>query len=125
MVYRYTKEPSQRQLQVAESIKKCLMEVFLRNELGSNIFDYCMITVSEVRISADLKLATVFIVANIPSNVEVDIDEIIAYLNSSVVEIVKVLKKKIVLRSIPHIRFVRDNSFDEGRKLDDLLKNVL
>jgi len=77
MVYRYNKPPTQRQLQVAESIKHVISEMFLRNELSHPFFEQNIITVSEARISPDLKLVTVFISAAD----EIDISKLLKLLN--------------------------------------------
>jgi ribosome-binding factor A len=117
MVYRYTKAPSQRQLMVAEIIKEAISEIFIRNELSQPAFEKIFITVSEVRISPDLKIATAF-VASIS---EVDKNELIGFLNGMASQIRLILRKKVDLRFTPEVRFAYDKSFDDGAKIEALL----
>ncbi len=117
MVYRYTKAPSQRQLRVSETIKQAISEIFVRNELSLPAFEKIFITVSEVRISQDLKIATAF-VASISG---VDEDELIKFLNDIAPQIKRILRKKVELRFTPDVRFAYDKSFDDGAKIEALL----
>lgn len=120
MVLRYTKLPTVRQLRVAESIKEAVCEIFARNEPSFIFLEKIFVTVSEVRIAADLKLATIF-VATIMS---VDKVELISFLNDNLPQIKHLLAKKIHLKYVPMIRFMYDNSFDEGAKINALLHEI-
>lgn len=120
MVYRYTKAPSQRQLRVSENIKQAISEIFVRNELSLPLFEKAFITVSEVRISQDLKIATTY-VASIS---QIDENELIKFLNEIAPDIKRVLRKKLALRFTPEIRFAYDKSFDDGAKIEDLLHKI-
>ncbi len=117
MVYRYSKPPSQRQLRVAESIRHGLSEVFMRNEMAVPALDKIFITVSEVRISPDLKLATAFVSSVNTQN----IDELIEFLNEKAPLIRKLLAPKVALKYMPEVRFALDKSFEEGAHIDELL----
>ena len=118
MVLKYNKPPSQRQLQVAENIRHVLAEFFIRGELNHPYFDNVMITVSEVRISPDLKIATAFLVLPIQS----DKNEIIKVLRESSPHIRKAIAKRVQLRYLPEIRFALDESIERAAKINDLLK---
>ncbi len=120
MVYRYTKAPSKRQLRVSENIKQAISEMFVRNELSFPLFEKVFITVSEVRISQDLKIATTYIA----SINDVDEDELIQFLNGIGPDIKRILRNKLDLRFTPDIRFAYDKSFDYGAKIEDLLHKV-
>lgn len=117
MVYRYNKPPSQRQLKVAEALKRALSDVFTFKRLSHPFFEKIMITVSEVRISGDLKLATAFI----NFHEDVDKDQLIKLLNEISPYIKKLIADKVTLRFLPQIRFVYDESFDYAQKIDKLL----
>lgn len=117
MVYRYNKPPSQRQLRVAESIRRALSDVFTFKRLSHPFFDKIMITISEVRISGDLKLATAFI----NFHDDVDKDQLIKLLNEISPHIKKLIADKITVRFLPQIRFVYDKSFDYAQNIEKLL----
>jgi len=55
------KAPSQRQLKVGETIRHALAEIFARGEIVDEVLDQYSLTVSEVRMTPDLKLATAFV----------------------------------------------------------------
>ena len=55
--------PSQRQLRVGEQVRHALSELLQRGELPDDAVDHTLLTVSEVRMSPDLKVATAFVVA--------------------------------------------------------------
>ena len=120
MVIRYNKPPSQRQLQVAEEIRHALCEIFIRNELSHPFFEKYVLTISQVRISPDLKLATAFVV------IPLDLDEkqLLKMLNDISSSIKKLLSKKVKLRVMPTIRFAGDSAFNSGYEVDAILKNL-
>jgi ribosome-binding factor A len=120
MVLRYHKEPSQRQLQVSEEIRRAISEVFIRNELSDPFFDKVMVTVSVVRISQDLKIATVFLA--LPK--EADPKPILKALNEIAKPIRSLMIKKIKLRFSPELRFVIDESFKSGDEVDSILSKL-
>lgn len=120
MVYRYNKPPTQRQLQVAESIKHTISEMFLRNDLSHPFFEQNIITVSEVRISPDLKLATVFISAAD----EIDMTKLLKLLNEISHIFRSTLRKKMALRTIPQVRFAYDESFKNAQKIEDIINSL-
>lgn len=117
---RYTTPPSQRQLRVAEEIRQAVSEIFLRNELFLPIFDKMMITASEVRISPDLKLATIFLILPDDSNHK----EIINGFNSLLPEFRKLITKKINLKFSPGIRFVSDESAKNAAKIEKMFYDL-
>lgn len=120
MVYRYHKPPTQRQLQVGEAIKHAISEVFIRNELSHPFFEKVLITVSEARISPDLKLATAFISAMD----QVNENDLVKFLNEISHTIRKLVAKKIDLKFAPEIRFAIDKSFKEGAKIDQIIAKL-
>lgn len=120
MVLRYIKPPSIRQLRVAESIKKSIIEVITRNELPIPMLEKTFITISEVRISPDLKLATIFVATMMDVNKE----EILYILNDSQFMIKHLVAKKVNLKFIPVLRFAYDSSFEEGAKINGILHKI-
>lgn len=120
MVYRYHKPPTQRQLKVGEAIKHAVSEVFIRNELSHPFFEQVIITVSEARVSPDLKLATVFISAMDQVNEK----DLVKFLNEISHTIRKLIVKKINLKYAPEIRFTIDQAVKEGAKIDAIISKL-
>ena len=111
---------SQRQLRVGEMIKQALGMIFLRDEAKIGTFDTKEITVTEVRMSPDLKTAKIFVMPLGGKNA----DEIIEKLKEFSFIIRKVLSKKIVMKFLPKLYFVKDDSFDYAEKIENLIKQT-
>ncbi len=109
--------PSQRQLRAGELIRHALMDIFAREEFADPDLHGKSITVSEVRISPDLKHATAFCA---PLGGE-EMDKTAAALNRAQGFIRGRLAREVELRTIPTLRFVPDDSYDEARRIDQLL----
>ena len=111
---------SQRQLRVGELIKQSLGQILLRDEVKIPTFDTTNITVTEVRMSPDLKNARAYV---IPLGGK-DTDKIVNILTKFSYLVRKVLAKKIDMKFLPKVHFVKDNSFDYAEKIEKLiLKN--
>ena len=114
------KPVSQRQLRVGEMIKQSLSMIFLREESKISDLDTKSITVTEVRMSPDLKVAKVFV---IPLGGK-DTDKVIDKLNEFSFVIRKVLSKKIIIKFLPKLYFIKDDSFDYAEKIENLIKQT-
>ena len=114
------KPVSQRQLRVGELIKQALSMIFIREEAKIPNLDTKSITVTEVRMSPDLKNAKVFV---IPLGGK-DADKVIDKLKEFSFVIRKVLSKKIIMKFLPKLYFVKDNSFDYAEKIENLIKQT-
>ncbi len=112
------KEPSQRQLKVGETIKRELSEI-LSKELADPEFDDLFITVSEVRMSPDLKYADAFVVPMLGR--DINIERFVSSLNAISYKIRAMVNKKVKLRFSPEINFIYDHTFDNAQKLNKLL----
>ena len=111
---------TQRQLRVGEMIKQALGILFIRDEAKIADLSTREITVTEVRMSPDLKTAKIFVMPLGGKNTE----EIIEKLKISSFIIRKVLSKKIVMKFLPKLFFVKDNSFDYAEKIENLIKQT-
>ena len=111
--------PSQRQLRVAEEIRHILAGVLMRGELRDPLVAGVSVTVSEVRISPDLKNATVFALPLAGSNV----DDVLKGLNRSAPYLRSQVGQTLQLRYAPTLTFVEDKSFDEAGHIDELLRS--
>ncbi len=114
------KPVSQRQLRVGELIKQALSMIFIREEAKIPNLDTKSITVTEVRMSPDLKNAKVFV---IPLGGK-DADKVIDKLKEFSFVIRKVLSKKIMVKFMPKVFFVNDNSFDYAEKIENLIRQT-
>ena len=109
---------SQRQLRVAELIKQSLGQIFLRDEAKVPSIDTKNITVTEVRMSPDLKNAKAYV---IPLGGK-DSEKAVSILTESSHRIRMVLSKKIDMKFLPKVHFVSDKSFDYAEKIEKLIK---
>ena len=114
------KSITQRQLRVGEMIKQALGMIFLRDEAKLPNFDTKEITVTEVRMSPEFKTAKIFVMPLGGKNA----DEIIEKLKEFSFIIRKVLSKKIVMKFLPKLYFVKDDSFDYAEKIENLIKQT-
>ena len=111
---------TQRQLRVGEMIKQSLSMIFLKDEAKIPGINTKEITVTEVRMSPDLKTAKVFVLPLGGKNSEEIIDKLKEF--SFVVR--KVLSKKIIMKFLPKLFFVKDDSFDYAEKIENLIKQA-
>ena len=109
--------PSQRQLRVGEVVRQRLAEVLARDGLGAKILNKTSITVTEVRITPDLRLANVYVM---PLG-GVHLSEIVAKLNEEAPRLKKAALSGLHLKYVPNIKFIADESFDRAASMDQLL----
>jgi len=111
---------SQRQLRVGEMIKQSLGMIFVRNEAKVPNLETNDITVTEVKMSQDLKIAKAFVLPLGGKNAQEVIDKLKEF--SFVIR--KVLSKKITIKFLPKLLFVKDESFDYAEKIENLIKQT-
>lgn len=117
----HSKGPSQRQLRVGEQIRHIIAETMSRGHFHSEaLMDAGRITVAEVRITPDLKNAKAYVMSLGGANM----DEILPALNDEAHVFQKEIGRQQNMKFTPKVRFVRDESFDEAQKIDDLLRSV-
>ncbi|ACB94689.1 30S ribosome-binding factor RbfA [Beijerinckia indica] len=109
--------PSQRMLRVAELIRHTLSDLLSRSIVNDPVLEGHVITVPDVRMSPDLKLATAFVM---PLGGK-DINSVIEALDRHKKFLRSEIAQRIHLRFAPDIRFKADESFDYGDKIDALL----
>jgi len=113
---------SQRQLRVGELIKQSLGQIFLRDEAKLPSLETKNITVTEVRMSPDLKNAKAYV---IPLGGK-DSEETVNNLTKFSYLIRKALSKKVEMKFLPKVYFISDKSFDYAEKIEKLIqKNKL
>lgn len=109
--------PSQRQLRVGELIRRTLADLLNRGEIHDTVLNAMSITVGEVSVSADLKVATVYIM---PLMGSVPSEDAIAALARNKHELRHRLSQDLTLKYTPDLRFRPDETFDrldETRRL--------
>lgn len=109
--------PSQRQLRVGEEVRHALAQAFERGEVRDPALVGKTMTVTEVRISPDLKNATAFVMPLGGGEAE----EAVAALNRAASFLRGWVGKQVRLRHVPKLNFRFDDSFDEAAHLDSLL----
>ena len=109
---------SQRQLRVGELIKQSLGQIFLRDEAKVPNLETKNITVTEVRMSPDLKNARAYV---IPLGGK-DTEKTVSILTEFSHRIRKVLSKKVDMKFLPNVYFVGDKSFDYAEKIEKLIQ---
>ena len=111
-------EPSQRQLRVGELIRHALSELLTRGEVHDPVLEAHLITIPEVRMAADLRLATIYVM---PLGGR-DQTEVVAALDRNKRFLRGEIARRINLKFAPDIRFQIDARFDEAERIEKLLR---
>ena len=111
--------PSQRQLRVGELVRHALADILARGDLPDPALSKVLITVPEVRMSPDLKIATCFVM---PLGGK-DPKAAIAALAENAKPLRGELARRVELKFVPELRFRIDTSFEEGDRIDALLRS--
>ena len=115
-----TSAPSQRMLRVGEQVRAAITQVLQRGEVRDDIIEATVISISEVRMSPDLKIATAYVTPLGVSNHSV----VIKALNRNAKFIRGRLGPQLrQMKYMPEVRFRDDTSFDNYKKIDDLLRS--
>lgn len=110
--------PSQRQLRVGELIRRTLSDVLMRGDVHDPALNAMSITVGEVRVSPDLKIATAYVLPLGGKGAE----EALKALREHRHELRRMVSKEMTLKYAPELRFALDETFDrmdETRRLFD------
>ncbi len=115
-----SKAPSQRQLSVGEKVRHALTEILQRGEIQDPILERAVISVTEVRMTPDLKLGTAYVTVLGQG----DVDPFVEALNRNR----KFLRGRLSpalrqMKYMPEIRFRGDESFDNDARIDALLRS--
>ena len=113
-----TKGPSQRQQRVAELVRHALAEVLARGDIQDPVLSSHVVTIPEVRMSPDLRLATAYVM---PLGGQ-DERSVIQALERNRKALRTEVAHRVNLRFAPDLRFLRDDTFDEANRIDALLR---
>lgn len=111
--------PSQRMLRVGELVRHALAQLFARGEIEDPLLEGKVITVPEVRMTPDLKLANAYVM---PLGGE-GADEIVAALNRHHRFIRGRIAPELDLKFAPDLKFFVDNTFEEYGRIDAILRS--
>ena len=111
---------SQRQLRVGEMVKQALSLIFIKGEAKIPNLETNLITVTEVRMSPDLKSARAFVIPLGGRDSKKTVDLLKEF--SHIVR--KILSKKIEMKYLPKVSFVEDKSFEYAEKIEKLIKQT-
>ncbi len=112
--------PTQRQLRVGEQVRAAITSVLQRGEVRDPLIETTVISISEVHMSPDLKIATAYVT---PLG-QADHGAVVDALNRNA----RYIRKRVTpalrqMKYMPELRFRDDTSFENYRKIDDLLRS--
>ena len=110
--------PSQRALRAGELVRHALAEILQRGDVHDPVLEGHLITVPEVRMSPDLRLATIYVM---PLGGR-DIKEVIDALDRNKRYLRGEIAHRVNLKFAPEIRFRVDERFDEAERIEKLLR---
>jgi ribosome-binding factor A len=110
--------PSQRQLRVGEVIRHTVADLLARGEVHDPVIEAHIVTVPEVRMSPDLRLATIYVM---PLGGK-DEQKVIAALERHKKYLRGEIARRVNLKFAPDLRFRLDERFDEAERIEKLLR---
>jgi len=110
---------SQRQLRVGELVRHAMAELLARGEVHDPVIETHLITVPEVRMTPDLRLATIYIMPLAGR----DADKVLAALEHNKKYLRGEIAQRINLKFAPDLRFRVDDRFAEADRIDKLLRS--
>ena len=113
--------PSQRQLRAGELMRHALVEILREEDITDPALDGVSVTVTEVRMSPDLRHATVFVEPLGGTHAP----EVVDGLNRHAKFLRGRLGKQIEMKFTPELKFLHDESFDEAARMNRLFANPL
>jgi ribosome-binding factor A len=109
--------PSQRALRAGEIIRHAIAELLARGDVHDPVLQGHLITVPEVRMSPDLRLATIYVM---PLGGK-DMDEVLAALERNKKFLRGEIAHRVNLKFAPEIRFRKDERFEEAERIGKIL----
>ena len=119
MKHNQTEDRSVRTLRVGEQVRHILSEVLQRGDVHDEILASHMVSITEVRMSPDLRHATVFVKPLLGK----DEEAVLKALRTNTAFFQKEVARRVVTKYAAKIRFRADESFDEGGKIDSILRS--
>ena len=113
-----TNSTNHRHLRVGELVKQNLGQIFIRNEAKIPAFNTKLVTVTEVKMSSDLKSARAYVIPLGGKETKRTVNTLTEF--SHLVR--KALSKKLDIKFLPKLHFVGDDSFDYAERIEKLIK---
>jgi ribosome-binding factor A len=113
-----TAGPSQRALRVGELIRHAISDMLARGDVHDPVIEGHLITVPEVRMTADLRLATIYVM---PLGGR-DVEQVLEALERNKRFLRGEIAHRVNLKFAPEIRFRADERFDEAERIEKLLR---
>ncbi|MFS2111105.1 30S ribosome-binding factor RbfA [Sphingomonas sp. Sphisp140] len=114
-----TEERSVRVLRVGEQVRHILSEILQRGEVHDDVLAKHMVSITEVRMSPDLRHATVFVKPLLGKDEEV----VIKALRTNTAYLQREVANRVKMKYAAKLKFLADESFDEGSHIDKLLRS--
>jgi len=111
-------EPSVRLLRVGEQVRHVLADILQRGDVHDDVLASHVVSVTEVRMSPDLRHATVFIKPLLGR----DEEAVLKALRTNTAYLQREVAKRVKLKYAAKLKFIADESFDEGSHIDALLR---
>ena len=119
MTNQFIKKPfTQRQLRVGELVKQNIGELLIRNEAKIPLINSKLVTITEVRMTPDLKTARVYVIPLGGKGTKETVRILTEY--SHLVR--RALSKRLDIKFLPKLTFVEDNSFEYAEKIEKIIK---
>ncbi|WP_440978731.1 30S ribosome-binding factor RbfA [Sphingomonas pseudosanguinis] len=112
-------EPSVRLLRVGEQVRHILSDILARGDVHDETLAKHMVSVTEVRMSPDLRHATVFVKPLLGKDEEV----VIKALRTNTAYLQREVAHRVKMKYAAKLKFLADESFDEGSHIDSLLRS--
>jgi len=121
MTNQFIKKPfTQRQLRVGELVKQNIGELLIRNEAKIPLINSKLVTITEVRMTPDLKTARVYVIPLGGKGTKETVRILTEY--SHLVR--RALSKRLDIKFLPKLTFVEDNSFEYAEKIEKIIKKI-
>lgn len=114
-------EPTHRQLRVGEEVRHALSQAFSHGETLSESLSGVSITVSQVVMSSDLRVAFVYVSPLLTTDDGLPITTIVQLLNEEASHLRGRITKRLKLKFMPSLRFRGDESFEHAQRVTDLV----
>ena len=111
---------SVRLLRVGEQVRHALSEILMRGDVHDDVLQSHVVSVTEVRMSPDLRHATVFVKALLGQ----DEEAVLKALRQNTAFLQREVARRIRMKYAAKLKFVPDESFDEGTHIDRLLRST-
>jgi ribosome-binding factor A len=114
-----TGEPSVRLLRVGEQVRHILADILQRGDVHDDVLAAHLVSVTEVRMSPDLRHATVFVKPLLGKDEEV----VLKALRTNTAYLQREVAKRVKMKFAAKLKFIGDESFEEGSHIDAILRS--